>query len=85
MTTPSNAAKALGVLTFTSNVETDAKAVEIYDALDDAADDVEISEVMDKFDVARWDGVDHLTTLDWWIEIETLAQNFDRLTKEMPA
>ena len=85
MTKPSNAAKALGVLTFTAGVGTNELAVQLYDALDKAPDDAALRDTLDAYPAVRWDGVDSLSTIEWWFEVETLAKNFDRLTKEMPA
>ena len=85
MATPSNAAKALSVLTFTAGIGTNELAVQLYNALEAAPDDAALRDTMDAYSAVRWDGVDSLSTLDWWSEINTLAKNFDQLTKEMAA
>lgn len=83
MTTYSNPAKALAVLTFTSGVSTDAKAIELFDLIAQAEDDVDICALFDEHDFCVWNPVEGLSLMEWAEEINTLAQNYDRLTKEL--
>jgi hypothetical protein len=79
MTTYSNAAKALAVLTFTAGVTTDEKAIELFDLIMQAETDEQFEALFEKHDFCVWDPVEELGLLDWAEEITTLAINFDRL------
>lgn len=83
MTTYSNAAKALAVLTFTAGVNTDEKAVELFDLITQAEESHTISALFDEHDFCVWGPVENMDLLEWSEEIETLAMNYDRLAKEM--
>lgn len=83
MTTYSNAAKVLAVLTFTAGVTTDAKALELFDLLIAAKTYEKTRALMNEYDFTPWDPVAPMSTFEWLWEIENLAKNFDRVRAEV--
>jgi hypothetical protein len=84
MTTYSNAAKALAVLTFTAGVNTDEKAIELFDLITQAETDEQFEALFEEHDFSVWDPVEGMTFADWFAEIDNLAMNFDRLATKFP-
>jgi hypothetical protein len=79
MTTYSNAAKALAVLTFTAGVHSDERAIELFDLIAEAETDEQFEALFEEHDFCVWDPVEGLGLTAWAEEITTLAINFDRL------
>lgn len=76
MSNLSKYARAAAVMVFTSGVDGFDQAVELFDEM--ANSDEPLDALLDQYpDICRWSQLDHLSEIDWWGEVETLARIID--------
>ncbi len=70
-------AKAAAVLHHTSCVPNPETAVSIFDALQAAETDDELSQVLEDFEAPIWEPLQHMAVADVWEQITMLAHSID--------